>query len=294
MLDTEKKIVKVAKDVDIFLKKFLKKRNQKSKLYEAIKYGLFSGGKKFRSYLIVNTGRIFNLSYRELITVAAAVECMHSYSLIHDDLPSMDDDDFRRGKPSVHKAFGESTAILAGNSLLTLAFEILTSTNMNSSSKSKSDLVHALASASGYSGIAGGQFLDLRFEKMKVTKDLIINMQNKKTGELISFCSESAAILSGKEKERSFLKKIGLDIGLLFQVTDDLLDVFGDSKKIGKPTRRDNKKGKATIIRNLGVNKTIEFSYELADGINERLKNRYGTRADSLIDSVNFLLRRDH
>jgi len=294
MLDTEKKILKVAKDVDIFLKKFLKRKTQKSKLYEAIKYGLFSGGKKFRSYLIVNTGNIFNLNYRDLITVAAAVECMHSYSLIHDDLPSMDNDDFRRGKPSVHKAFGESTAILAGNSLLTLAFEILTSNNMNSSSKSKSDLVYALASASGYTGIAGGQFLDLRFEKMKVTKNLIINMQNKKTGELISFCSESAAILSGKEKERSFLKKIGLDIGLLFQVTDDLLDIFGDRKKIGKPTRRDNKKGKATIIRNLGVNKTIEFSYELADGINERLKNRYGTRADSLIDSVYFLLRRDH
>ena len=294
MKETEKKIVKVAKDVDIFLKKFLKKKTQKSKLYEAIKYGLFSGGKKFRSYLIVNSGKIFNLNYRNLIVVGAAVECMHSYSLIHDDLPSMDNDDFRRGKPSVHKAFGESTAILAGNSLLTLAFEILTSNNMNSSSKSKSDLVYALASASGYTGIAGGQFLDLRFEKMKVTKDLIINMQNKKTGELISFCSESAAILSGKEKERSFLKKIGLDIGLLFQVTDDLLDIFGDRKKIGKPTRRDNKNGKATIIRSLGVNKTIEFSYELADGINERLKNRYGTRADSLIDSVYFLLRRDH
>jgi len=294
MLDTEKKILKVAKDVDIFLKKFLKRKTQKSKLYEAIKYGLFSGGKKFRSYLIVNTGNIFNLNYRDLITVAAAVECMHSYSLIHDDLPSMDNDDFRRGKPSVHKAFGESTAILAGNSLLTLAFEILTSDNMKSRSKSKSDLVYALASASGYTGIAGGQFLDLRFEKMKVKKDLIINMQNKKTGKLISFCSESAAILSGKEKERSFLKKIGLDIGLLFQVTDDLLDIFGDSKKIGKPTRRDNQKGKATIIRNLGVNKTIEFSYELADGISERLKNRYGTRADSLIDSVYFLLRRDH
>jgi geranylgeranyl pyrophosphate synthase len=294
MKDTEKNIVKVAKDVDIFLKSFLKKKTQKSKLYEAIKYGLFSGGKKFRSYLIVNSGKIFNLNYRELITVAAAVECMHSYSLIHDDLPSMDNDDFRRGKPSVHKAFGESTAILAGNSLLTLAFEILTSYSMHSSPKSKSDLVYALASASGYTGIAGGQFLDLKFEKMSVTKDLIINMQNKKTGELISFCTESAAILLGKQKERSFLKKIGLDIGLLFQVTDDLLDIFGDSKKIGKPTRRDKQKGKATVIRNLGINKTIEFSYGLADGINERLKKRYGTRADSLIDSVNFLLRRDH
>ena len=294
MKDTENNIVKVAKDVDIFLNIFLKKKTQKSKLYEAIKYGLFSGGKKFRSYLIINSGKIFNLNYRELITAAAAVECMHSYSLIHDDLPSMDNDDFRRGKPSVHKAFGESTAILAGNSLLTLAFEILTSSSMHSSPKSKSDLVYALASASGYTGIAGGQFLDLKFEKMSVTKDLIINMQNKKTGELISFCTESAAILSGKKKERSFLKKIGLDIGLLFQVTDDLLDIFGDSQKIGKPTRRDKQKGKATVIRNLGINKTIEFSYRLADGINERLKKRYGTKADSLIDSVNFLLRRDH
>ena len=217
MLDTEKKIVKVANHVDIFLKKFLKKKIQKNKLYDAIKYGLFSGGKKFRPYLIINSGEIFGLNYRELIKVAAAVECIHSYSLIHDDLPSMDNDDFRRGKLSVHKAFGESTAILAGNSLLTLAFEILTSSSMRSSSKIKSDLVHALASASGYYGIAGGQFLDLRFEKKKVTKDLIINMQNKKTGELISFCLESSAILSGKERERSFLKKVGLDIGLLFQ-----------------------------------------------------------------------------
>jgi len=294
MKDTEQKIFKVAKDVDIFLKNFLKKKIQKTNLYEAIKYGLFAGGKKFRSYLVVNSGKIFNLNYKKLITIGAAVECIHSYSLIHDDLPSMDNDDFRRGKPSVHKAFGESTAILAGNSLLTLAFEILTSKKMNSIPKSKSDLVYALASASGYAGIAGGQFLDLRFERTKVSKNLIINMQNKKTGELISFCSESAAILAGKEKDRVFLKKIGLDIGLLFQVTDDLLDVFGDSKKIGKRTRKDHKKGKATIIRNLGVNKTIEFSYELADTISEKLKNRYGTRADSLIDSVNFLLRRDH
>jgi geranylgeranyl pyrophosphate synthase len=294
MKDTEHKIIKVAKDVDIFLKNFLKITSQKTQLYHAMKYGLFSGGKKFRSYLIVNSGKIFNLDYKKLITIGAAVECMHSYSLIHDDLPSMDNDDFRRGKKSTHKVFGESTAILAGNSLLTLAFEILSSNKMICNYKSKSDLVYALASSAGYAGIAGGQFLDLKFEKMKVSKELIVDMQNKKTGELISFCSESAAILAGKEKERKFLKNIGLDIGLLFQITDDLLDVFGDAKKIGKPTRRDNKRGKATIIKNLGVNKTIEFSYKLADDINEKLKNRYGSRADSLIDSVNFLLRRDH
>jgi farnesyl diphosphate synthase len=291
---TEKNIGKVANDVDIFLKKFLSKRKQKSKLYHAIKYGLFSGGKKFRSYLVINSGKLFNLNYKNLIVIGAAVECMHSYSLIHDDLPSMDNDDYRRGKKSTHKVFGESTAILAGNSLLTLAFEILTSNQLNTNYKVKSDLVYSLASSAGYTGIAGGQFLDLKFEKMKVNKNLIVDMQNKKTGELISFCLESAAILSGKNSHRKFLKNIGMDLGLLFQITDDLLDIFGDAKKIGKPTRRDSQKGKATIIKNIGVNKTIEFCYKLVDSITERLKNKYRTRADSLIDSVNFLLRREH
>ena len=291
---TEKNIGKVAKDVDIFLKKFLSKKKQQSKLYHAIKYGLFSGGKKFRSYLVINSGKLFNLNYKNLIVIGAAVECMHSYSLIHDDLPRMDNDDYRRGKKSTHKVFGESTAILAGNSLLTLAFEILTSNQLNSNYKVKSDLVYSLASSAVYTGIAGGQFLDLKFEKMKVNKNLIVDMQNKKTGELISFCLESAAILSGKNSHRKFLKNIGMDLGLLFQITDDLLDIFGDTKKIGKPTRRDNQKGKATIIKNIGVNKTIEFCYKLVDSITDRLKNKYRTRADSLIDSVNFLLRREH
>ena len=294
MKDTEKKIVKVASHVDIFLKSYLKKRIQNTHLFQALKYGLLSGGKKFRSYLIVTSGKLFNLNYKQLIAVGAAVECMHSYSLIHDDLPSMDDDDFRRGKKSTHKVFGEATAILAGNSLLTLAFEILSSNNININTKSKINLINALASSAGYSGIAGGQFLDLKFEKMRVNKNLIIDMQNKKTGELISFCTESAAILANKNSHRKSLKKIGLDIGLLFQITDDLLDLYGDKKKTGKPTRRDKKNGKATIIKSLGVNKTIEFCYKLLDDITDKLENKYGSRADSLVDSVNFLLRRDH
>ena len=294
MKDTEKKIVKVASHVDIFLKNYLKKRTQNTHLFQALKYGLFSGGKKFRSYLIVTSGKLFNLNYKQLIAVGAAVECMHSYSLIHDDLPSMDDDDFRRGKKSTHKVFGEATAILAGNSLLTLAFEILSSNNININTKSKINLINALASSAGYSGIAGGQFLDLKFEKMRVNKNLIIDMQNKKTGELISFCTESAAILANKNSHRKSLKKIGLDIGLLFQITDDLLDLYGDKNKTGKPTRRDKKNGKATIIKSLGVNKTIEFCYKLLDDITDKLENKYGSRADSLVDSVNFLLRRDH
>lgn len=294
MLDTEKKIVKVASHVDIFLKNYLKKRTENTQLFNALKYGLFSGGKKFRSYLIVTSGKLFNLNYKQLIAIGAAVECMHSYSLIHDDLPSMDDDDFRRGKKSTHKVFGEATAILAGNSLLTLAFEILSSNNVNINAKSKINLINALASSAGYSGIAGGQYLDLKFEKMRVNKNLIIDMQNKKTGELISFCTESAAIMANKNSHRKFLKKIGLDIGLLFQITDDLLDLYGDKNKTGKPTRRDKQKGKATVIKSLGINKTIEFCYELLDNITDKLENKYGSRANSLVDSVNFLLRRDH
>ena len=294
MLDTEKKIVKVASHVDIFLKNYLKKRSENTQLFNALKYGLFSGGKKFRSYLIVTSGKLFNLNYKQLIAIGAAVECMHSYSLIHDDLPSMDDDDFRRGKKSTHKVFGEATAILAGNSLLTLAFEILSSNNININAKSKINLINALASSAGHSGIAGGQYLDLKFEKMRVNKNLIIDMQNKKTGELISFCTESAAIMANKNSHRKLLKRIGLDIGLLFQITDDLLDLYGDKNKTGKPTRRDKQKGKATVIKSLGVNKTIEFCYELLDNITDKLENKYGSRANSLVDSVNFLLRRDH
>lgn len=294
MLDTDKKIVKVASHVDIFLKNYLKKRSQNTQLFNALKYGLFSGGKKFRSYLIVTSGKLFNLNYKQLIAVGAAVECMHSYSLIHDDLPSMDDDDFRRGKKSTHKVFGEATAILAGNSLLTLAFEILSSNNININAKSKINLINALASSAGHSGIAGGQYLDLKFEKMRVNKNLIIDMQNKKTGELISFCTESAAIMANKNSHRKFLKRIGLDIGLLFQITDDLLDLYGDKNKTGKPTRRDKQKGKATVIKSLGINKTIEFCYELLDNITDKLENKYGSSANSLVDSVNFLLRRDH
>jgi len=294
MLDTEKKIVKVASHVDIFLKNYLKKRTENTQLFNALKYGLFSGGKKFRSYLIVTSGKLFNLNYKQLIAIGAAVECMHSYSLIHDDLHSMDDDDFRRGKKSTHKVFGEATAILAGNSLLTLAFEILSSNNININAKSKINLINALASSAGHSGIAGGQYLDLKFEKMRVNKNLIIDMQNKKTGELISFCTESAAIIANKNSHRKFLKRIGLDIGLLFQITDDLLDLYGDKNRTGKPTRRDKQKGKATVIKSLGVNKTIEFCYELLDNITDKLENKYGSRANSLVDSVNFLLRRDH
>ena len=162
----KKKINKIARDTNLFLLKFIKKQ-KKTNLIEPIKYSLFPGGKKIRSKLIVDIGKIFKVNYYQLIQVGAAVECIHAYSLIHDDLPCMDNDNMRRGKLSTHKKFGESTAILAGNSLLTLAFEILSAKNFNISEKSKVQLIKLISKCSGHAGIAGGQFSDLNFEKKK-------------------------------------------------------------------------------------------------------------------------------
>ena len=159
---------KISTDSEKFLKSFLKKQSINSKLITPMKYGLFSGWKNFRTSIVVNTGKIFNVSYKKLIIIGAAVECIHSYSLIHDDLPCMDDDEIRRGKMTTHKKFGESTAVLAGNSLLTLAFEILSSNQLKIKNNLKINLLKSLAVSSGHLGIAGGQFLDLFFEHKKI------------------------------------------------------------------------------------------------------------------------------
>ena len=185
---------KVAEDTNIFLKNFLKNQ-KKTELISAMKYGLFPGGKKIRSKILLDMGGMFKIKYKTLIGIGAAVECIHAYSLIHDDLPCMDNDKFRRGKPSTHIKFGESTAVLAGNSLLTMAFEILTSLNLNIDKKTKVDLVQKLSETSGHLGIAGGQYLDLSFEKKKISKKKIIDMEIKKTGKLFSFCCAVPAII---------------------------------------------------------------------------------------------------
>ena len=180
----------VAEKVNAYLKHYLQKQSSDSKLYEAMNYGLFSGGKMIRSYLIHSACKILDVQEKEYIPIAAAVECIHSYSLIHDDLPAMDNDDFRRGKESTHKAYGEFTAILAGSSLLTLAFEIISNLNLNLSNEKKIKIIYALSSCSGHLGIAGGQFYDLSLKNEKVNKNNIISMQNKKTGALMGFCIE--------------------------------------------------------------------------------------------------------
>jgi len=282
----------IANKTNSYLHQSFKNQKINSHLLKPMKYGVFSGGKRFRSTIVVNTGKIYKLNYKSLIIISSAIECMHSYSLIHDDLPSMDNDILRRGKPSVHKKFNEFTAILAGNSLLTMAFEILSGNDLKISQKSKNELIKSLSMCAGHTGLAGGQYSDLTFENKKISKKNIINMQKKKTGELFGFCCESAAIVKGISfKKRKKIKEIGINIGLLFQIVDDLIDHKGDSKIVGKPTKSDKKKGKATLINLLGYKDTLSFAKNLKQKIDIDIK-KYGTRANDLLESVNFILER--
>ena len=286
----KKQINKIAEDTNFFIKKFFEKQ-KKTELINPIKYGVLPGGKKIRSKLLIDVGQIFNINYTLLVRIGSAVECIHAYSLIHDDLPCMDNDSMRRGKLSVHKKFGESTAILAGNSLLTIAFEILSSKNLNLSDSKKIELIHYISKSSGHSGVAGGQYLDLSYEKKKVTIKKILNMQIKKTGMLFIFACIAPVIIAGKKKYFNRFYNIGSDIGLIFQITDDLLDLKGDPKKLGKKTKKDNKKGKATLISLLGYEKTIVYRQILKNKVFKSL-NIFGKKADNLKKTINFILER--
>ena len=286
----KKKLYKVARDTNSFLKKFLNKQN-KTSLISPMKYGLFPGGKQIRSKLLIDVGKIFSIDYKTLLHVSAAVECIHAYSLIHDDLPCMDDDIFRRGKLTVHKKFSESTAILAGNSLLTISFEILSSNNFNVSSDVKNELIHSISRCTGHSGVAGGQHLDLEYEKKRVSMLKIIEMQRKKTGMLFEFCCIAPIIINKEKKNFNKFSSIGSDIGLLFQIADDLIDQSGNSKKVGKKTKKDQKKGKATLISLLGYKNAINYSYKLKNNIFKRL-SKFGKNAEDLKETVNFILTR--
>ena len=284
------KISKIVKDTNTFLKIFLKKQ-KKSHLLVPIKYSLLPGGKKIRTKLLVDIGKIFSIKYKTLIQVGAAVECIHAYSLIHDDLPCMDDDDLRRGKLSTHKKFGESTAILAGNSLLTIGFEILSSSQLKISNNIKNKLINLISISAGHSGVAGGQMLDLSYKKKKVSFQKVIDMQRKKTGMLFQFCCLAPVILSNNKNYYKRFSQIGSDIGLLFQIVDDLIDHKGNTKKVGKKTKKDKKKGKATLISLLGYQNTINYAYKLKNKVSNLLKS-FGDRADDVNETINYVLLR--
>ena len=286
-----KKLNKVAEETNNFLSRYLYLQKQ-TDLILPMKYGLFPGGKKIRSKIIFDVGKIFNIKKGILMHLCGAVECIHAYSLIHDDLPCMDDDDLRRGKLSTHKKFGEATAVLAGNSLLTLAFEILSKKNFNIKNKTKTELMNLISKCSGHEGMAGGQFSDLNFERKKIALSKITEMQIKKTGKLFSFCCIAPILIAQKYK---FVKKfeiIGLEIGFLFQIVDDLIDFRGISKNAGKKTKKDYKKGKATLISLLGHKNTIKYEEKLKKKILYKLKN-FGKKADDLRDTINFIVKRN-
>ena len=287
----KKKLSKNAKKIDRFLLKFLRKQ-KKSLLVKPMKYGVISGGKKIRSTIIFDTGKIFNIKEKKLLNICAAVECIHSYSLIHDDLPCMDDDIIRRGKPSTHIKFGEASAVLAGSSLLTLAFEIIADEGYLIKPKIKNEIVKSLAKCSGHTGIAGGQELDLKFENKKKKINQIIDMQKKKTGKLFNFCLYAVGVIAKKsEKEKIFLSNIGEEIGLLFQLSDDFLDKKGSKKLVGKPVKKDSKKGKSTLLSLMGEKKAYTYANNLKKKILRNLK-KHGKKAEELINTIEFILER--
>ncbi|MDC3179543.1 polyprenyl synthetase family protein [Candidatus Pelagibacter sp.] len=286
----QKKLNKIVNRTNNYLYKYFSKQ-KKTELIKPMLYGLLPGGKKVRSKILFDIGSIFKVDKKNILQVAAAVECIHAYSLIHDDLPCMDNDNLRRGKLTTHKRFSESTAILAGNSLLTIAFQILSEKRLNLGDRKKIELINLLSESSGHTGIAGGQFLDLSYEKIKKNKKQIINMQIKKTGKLFSFCCVAPIIMSGKTKYLNKFTKIGNEIGLLFQIADDLIDLRGKTSSAGKKTKKDLKMGKATLISLLGTNNTIKYADNLKLKIFKSLKI-FGKRGDDFRETINYILNR--
>ena len=229
-------------------------QGMEEQVIDAMRYALFAGGKRLRPFLVVMTSRLFSVEEENAIRVAAAIECLHTYSLIHDDLPAMDNDDVRRGKPSVHKKFDEATAVLAGDALLTLCFEILSDVKTHSDPEIRCELIATLSRAVGALGMVGGQMIDLKSENQSLIENEINRMQHMKTGALIVFSCEAGAILAQvKGKRREALKHYGSDIGLAFQIVDDLLDIERSSLDIGKTAGKDIRAGKATIVSLIGA-----------------------------------------
>ena len=225
-----------------------------ARLFEAMRYSILGGGKRLRAFLVRSGARLAGADDGGALLVAAALEMVHGYSLIHDDLPAMDDDDLRRGKPSCHVAFDEATAILAGDALLTLAFELLSDPRVHPDASVRCDLVRAMARAAGGEGMVGGQMIDLAAERGGAEYELTVTLERMKTGALIAFSCEAGAVLARRDGEyRRSLREFGQDVGLAFQVIDDVLDVVGDEAALGKTVGKDAAAGKATFIAALGL-----------------------------------------
>ena len=262
-------------------------------LFKAMRHAAIGGGKRLRPLLVLATAGIFGVDRECAARAALALECIHVYSLIHDDLPAMDDDDVRRGKPTTHKAFGEATAILAGDSLHALAFEILADPTTHPDPFVRAELALELARAAGPGGMAGGQMMDLEAEKASFDLNTVTRLQAMKTGALIACAVEFGMILGHVQPEgRTSLRGYARDIGLAFQIADDILDETGDEATVGKRVRKDGEQGKETFLSLLGLDRARGQARMLVDQAVDHLRG-YGGEADLLRDIARFILERD-
>jgi farnesyl diphosphate synthase len=263
-----------------------------ARLMEAVRYATLSAGKRIRPFLVMNSAHLFNVSKESAVRVAAAVEMVHCYSLVHDDLPAMDDDELRRGQPTCHVRFGEAAAILAGDGLLTKAFGVLADEPTHSDPKVRGELVVEMSHAVGIEGMVGGQMLDLLAEESSLGVNEITRLQRLKTGMLIDFACASGAILGKASKPaRHALHAYAHDLGLAFQIADDLLDVEGDEKEVGKKTGKDASAGKATFVSLLGRERARAQADMLADQAIEHLV-LFEEKAEHLRELAKFVVSR--
>ena len=266
----------------------------RARLVEAMRYAAIGGGKRVRPLLVVATAELFGVNRSAAVNAGCAVEAIHSYSLIHDDLPCMDDDDLRHGKPTLHKAFDEATAVLAGDCLHALAFDILTQPDTSTDPFVRAELVASLARASGHDGMAGGQMMDIVSEEQDYDLRQITRLQQLKTGALLAASVEMGAILGRVPPEgRAHLRAYARDIGLAFQIADDLLDVEGDEDKAGKALRKDEGQGKQTFVTLMGVDQARAQAEMLVEQAGQHLAS-HGEDARLLVDLAHFIVRRDH
>ena len=270
-----------------------------ARLIEAMRYASLNGGKRFRPFLVVESASLFNVSRQNALMAAAALECVHCYSLVHDDLPAMDNDDLRRGQPTAHKAFDEATAILAGDGLLTFAFDILSRPETHADARVRIELVMALSRASGVGGMAGGQMLDLaaegRFVQSRAqtfTEQDVRMLQGMKTGALLRFACQAGGILAAAApQQRLSLERYGIAVGQAFQIADDLLDLEGDPALVGKQTGKDAAAGKATMVSVLGVASAKARLKALVAEAEQALAP-FGSAAAVLIEGAHFVADR--
>ncbi len=263
-----------------------------ARVHEAMRYAVFNGGKRLRPFLVLETAKLFNVAESAALSVAAAIEMVHCYSLVHDDLPAMDDDDLRRGQPTCHKKFDEATAILAGDALLTKAFEVLALSRSHSDPAVRCELVWELAVASGGHGMVGGQMMDLWAEDHRLDVSGITRLQQLKTGKLIDFSCQAGGILGKASRQlRQVLRAYAHDLGLAFQITDDLLDVEGSVEEVGKAVKKDADAGKATFVSLLGVERARAQADMLAEQACRHL-DPFQEKAELLREVARYVVRR--